>query len=256
MEKPKKTILVATPMYGGMCTAAYTESMLALQHVLLAHGYGFGFATVQNESLITRARNELVNQFLKTQYDYLLFIDADHRFDPFGIIKMIEEDVDIICAIPPKKTINWETVKRAHELGFDALPFFSGNFVVSMENGQSIYLDQKFEITYGGTGLMLIKRHVFDIMQHECSWYYKNNSMEDVKNKVVITEFFKTSIKENILMSEDYDFCNRWTSMGGKIYAAPWLKITHIGTYEFSGSWQALCDLREKDMESQCQSQE
>lgn len=248
--RPKSSIFIATPMYGGNCTAAYFQSMLALQHALLACNYTTAFSIVANESLITRARNDLVEQFLETDCDYLLFIDADHRFDAFDIIKMIESDVDIICAIPPKKAINWETVTEAHKNGFEKLQFFTGHFVINVPDSASLLRDEKFEIEHGGTGIMLIKRRVFDILKDKCDFYYKNNTKEDIDERKKVIEFFKTSIHNEILLSEDYHFCRSWRETGGKIYAAPWVKVTHIGPYEFTGSWAAFFDLNVKQIDS------
>jgi len=36
-------------------------------------------------------------------------------------------------------------------------------------------------------------------------------------------------------LSEDYHFCNIYRKIGGKIYAAPWVQLAHIGTYCFEG---------------------
>lgn len=243
-KRLKPSVFIATPMYGGMCTALYTQSLLGLQHVLLSQGYRIGFGYVQNESLITRARNDLVYQFLKSDCDFLLFIDSDHRFDPLDIVTMIEQNVDIICAIPPKKVINWETVKEAIELDFKNLDYFTGDFVLITNENTEISSQEKFEISYGGTGIMLISRNVFEKLKPHCNWYYRNITKEDTETKPVIIEYFTTSIKDNTLLSEDFNFCAMWRELGGKIYAAPWVKMTHIGTYEFRGSWQAYLDLQ------------
>jgi len=55
--------------------------------------------------------------------------------------------------------------------------------------------------------------------------------------KDVIHEFFDTSIDEesNRLLSEDYHFCKLARKHGFKVYAAPWAKLIHTGTYRFSG---------------------
>ena len=69
---------IATPMYGGMCTGFYTQSLLKLQMGLQARGIPTAMSFMFNESLITRARNSLVHQFLKTDCTHLLFIEARH----------------------------------------------------------------------------------------------------------------------------------------------------------------------------------
>ena len=73
-----KRVMIATPMYGGFCAAGYTASMIELMRkygsdnkVKLEFMYGI------NEALVTRARNMCANIFLKSNADYMLFIDSD-----------------------------------------------------------------------------------------------------------------------------------------------------------------------------------
>jgi len=64
-KKPKGTIFIATPMYGGQCFGFYTQSILRLQGLLQQAGYESMFSFMFNESLIQRARNGLVKGFLR-----------------------------------------------------------------------------------------------------------------------------------------------------------------------------------------------
>ena len=74
-------ILIATPMYGGMCLGEYTRSMLNVSPVLGAAKIQHAAAFVYNDSLITSARNKLATLFMNTDNTHLLFIDADIAFD-------------------------------------------------------------------------------------------------------------------------------------------------------------------------------
>jgi hypothetical protein len=47
------------------------------------------FAQVMNESLITRARNELARVFMESDCDYLMFIDADIAFDGNAVAQLM-----------------------------------------------------------------------------------------------------------------------------------------------------------------------
>jgi hypothetical protein len=76
MEEQKPRIFLATPMYGGMCTGVFVQSLLDMSNVLTSHGIKLSCAFMFNESLITRARNNLVSQFLETDNTHLLFIDS------------------------------------------------------------------------------------------------------------------------------------------------------------------------------------
>lgn len=228
-------IFIATPMYGGNCTLQYMNSMLRLQIELAKNKHTMSFSATQNESLITRARNILVDAFLKTDSDYLLFIDADHGFNPADVLKMIDCDLDILCAIPPKKEINWKTVGKAMEKNLENLDLYTGSFVIGMKEKTLMNPREPFEVMHGGTGMMLIKRSVLEKMKEDLPTYNSDNFI-NIESRMV-TEFFKTEIEDGTLLSEDYSFCKKWREMGGKVYAAPWVYITHVGPYEFSGSF-------------------
>lgn len=229
--KKNLKILIGTPMYGGQCYGAFTESLLRLQWLLLANGHTPQVHFIVNESLITRARNEIVYTFMNSDFDYLLFIDGDHRFKALGVLKMIEEDEDIICGICPKKLINWDSVKEAYDSGVTDLEPYTGHFVYNNFGETHVNSNEKFEIEYGGTGMMLIKRRVFEMIKSKQKTFRSDMGNYD------LVEYFKTSVKDGNLLSEDYELCKEWREVGGKIYAAPWLEITHIGTYEFKGNF-------------------
>lgn len=58
---------------------------------------------------------------------------------------------------------------------------------------------------------------------------------KDAEHRVL--EFFKTEIQDGVLLSEDYYLCKEWRKLGNKVYAAPWVRVTHAGDYTFSGSF-------------------
>jgi hypothetical protein len=237
-------LFVATPMYGGMCAGYYTQSIIQLFTTCQANGVDVHFSFMFNESLITRARNSLALTFLKTECTHLMFIDSDIRFRAEDVIHMIRADKDVLCGIYPKKEINWFTVKAAMDRGvpFDQLKSHTGSFVVNLVDyaGEvTVPMGMPVEIFNGGTGFMLIKREVFEKMGEVVPSY--SNDVIDLsgmmKQSEPIKEFFTTSIEPgtNRLLSEDYHFCRTWREMGGKVYAAPWCQLAHIGTYAFEG---------------------
>ena len=116
-EPVKPHIFVATPMYGGMCTGYFCNSLINMTNVMKNVGWDMSFSSMFNESLIQRGRNALVHQYLKTPCTHLLFIDADIKFDANDIPLMVQADKDIICGIYPKKEINWHGVEQAVKQG-------------------------------------------------------------------------------------------------------------------------------------------
>lgn len=244
MSETKPHIFVATPMYGGMCAGFYTQSLLQLQKCFAEQGITASFSFMFNESLITRARNGLVQNFLKMEHaTHLLFIDADIRFFAEHVPAMIEADKDIICGIYPKKEINWGFVRDAVEKGVpnEQLQYFTGSFVVNLvdySGNVTVPINEPVEIWNGGTGFMLIKREVFEKLADVVP-SYTNNIVDLSGNLAVepIKEYFTTSIEPetNVLMSEDYHFCRLARMNDMKVWAAPWVQLGHMGSYMFEG---------------------
>jgi hypothetical protein len=242
-EVPHK-LFVATPMYGGQCFGYYAQGLINMTRLWQQLNKEIVFSFMFNESLITRARNALAHNFLKTDCTHLMFIDADIRFEATDIPPMIEADKDIICGIYPKKEINWYAVKSAFDrnVPMEQMKWNTGSFVVNLANNEAsvtVPITHPVEIWNGGTGFMLIKRRVFEKLAKVVPSY--TNDVLDLANSVApaeeIKEFFSTSIEpeSNRLLSEDYHFCKEWRKVKGKVYAAPWVRLGHIGTYAFEG---------------------
>ena len=241
----KKTkVFISTPMYGGQCFGFYAQSLLQLNNILRDNEIESMMSFMFNESLITRGRNALVNQFMKTDCTHLFFIDADIRFNPNDVIPMIEADKDIICGIYPKKEINWYSVKNAIDAGvpMDQLKWHTGAFVVNLRNydGETtVPVNEPVEIWNGGTGFMIIKREVFEKLADKVPSYVNDvNDLAGNMGAEWIKEYFATSIEPgtNRLLSEDYHFCKLWRDNGGTVWAAPWAHLSHIGSYVFEGA--------------------
>lgn len=238
-------LFILTPMYGGQCFGAFTQSLLQLNNAFSTPtkiSYGFMF----NESLIQRARNSLVQSALRTDATHLMFIDADIRFNPMDIPSMLAADLDVIAGIYPKKEINWESVRNAIAAGVpnDQLKNYTGSFVVSLANNVNtvkVPINQPLEVLDAGTGFMMIKRGVFDKLKKKKIVKTYKSDLVDLSNTVhhgeEITEYFKVPIEPETrrLLSEDYAFCRMCQKAGIKIHIAPWAKLAHFGTYAFEG---------------------
>jgi hypothetical protein len=234
-----KTIFIATPMYGGMCSGIFAESLSKAIKGLLDLGYNVKYCPLYNESLITRARNILAEVFMREEADYMLFIDADQSFDYNDVHKMILEDKDILGAVVPMKQINWKVVKEAAKMGISNIEQYSGVFNFNIKEDNTLPdFSKPFEVEHIGTGMMLIKKEVFVKLENSFL-KYKHNSGElyEIKNDDLITEFFTTSIDEKgYLLSEDFHFCKIAKQNGYKIHAVAYPEIAHAGTYFFKGS--------------------
>ena len=238
-----QSILVATPMYGGMCTGHYTIALMNSINTLKGLQVETLLASLMNESLIPRARNELVRLFLnETQCSHIMFIDADMYFNDQAIATLYKADKGVACGIYPKKELDWDKVSTAANKGKADLPNHSSSFVLNLPHGVKKVepdADGMVEVRHGGTGFMLIKREVFEKLAPHVP-EYRASTKQNGKGEFVrplTKQFFDTSIDETgCLLSEDYHFCALWRKHGGKVYASTKLKFNHIGTHIFGGS--------------------
>jgi hypothetical protein len=216
-------ITIATPMYGGMCSGSFMKSIIDLIKVVSNNGHQISFIDIANESLITRARNTLTEIFLRSMSDYL-----------------INENADLVGAAVPMKAINWDRVKKAALDGKGDLDKHTAIYNVNMSQDQKIKLkenpNQLVEVDYIGTGMMLISRNVFetikkDVDQYRCDQQY----IGGIVFGDPIYDFWQAIIDEDSerLLSEDYQFCKLWKNAGGKVYLAPYVRVSHVGTYWF-----------------------
>lgn len=253
--KPSNKIFIGTPCYGGMISVNYFKSCIRLMTEAAKHNAQLQFGTIGNESLVTRARNTLVQLFMddKDHYTHLMFIDADIAFNPKTIFRMLEYDKEIITGVYPRKTIDWRKVKKRilkdPNISEDDLHAYGLEYNLNVKNRDHIEVQNGFiEVLDGATGFMLIKRSVFEKMakaypnlkfqpdQHLGEPHEKKYDHHD-KSKWNFA-FFDTMVDPDSkrYLSEDFAFCRLWQKIGGTVYADITSGLTHYGTYAFKGN--------------------
>lgn len=238
-------LAILTPMYGGACMANYCVGMVDLGRKLTEAGVPFDFHTLSNESLIQRARNVLLHRALKdTATTHILMVDADIGFEPDDVLRMLALDVDFVCGAYSRKQIEWERVRAAVQAGVgDIDAHASSTFVHGLDGLVDVngIRDQRLvEIRRAGTGFMLLRRSVFMTLMHSGMVATYRNRQIVLSDELAgrgdrITAFFHCPLdpREDDLISEDYYFCDAWRNTGGKIYLAPWVRLSHFGTWSF-----------------------
>ncbi len=256
-ELRKNKLFIATPMYSGQCVGLYVKSILDLQGLLNFHGIENRFSFLFNESLITRARNYLVDEFLRSGYTHLLFIDSDIEFNPMDVLAMMHFDKDIIGGPYPKKTIKWGNIDKAYKkaqaegqtVNPAALEHLVGDFVFNAVPGTKEFrATDLVEVMEIGTGFMMVKREVFEDFKNEYPHLcYKPDhaGQANFDGSRYIHAFFDTVIDpvSHRYLSEDYMFCQYSREIGKKIWYCPWMQTTHVGTYGFRGNLPAIANM-------------
>jgi hypothetical protein len=254
-ETPRqKSVFIATPMFGGQCNYMYMISLINLLTKLSQAGIPAMFEVAANESLITKARNILVEGFLRSQATHMLFIDADLGFDADDVVRMIQADKDLIGGQYAKKKMNWDAVKHVVATRPE-IPPHAINAVIAESTfkpvGDSLTfnINEPVEVESIATGMMLINRRVFSEMAErlpDLKIISGGSETMDPKTMTRVADgareahaYFDVSIDPTTraYTSEDFTFCKRWREIGGQVFLAPWTKTVHVGTYEY------VCDL-------------
>ena len=264
LEKLRKNkLFVATPMYGGMAHGLYIKSSLDLQTTMNKYAIETKFSFLFNESLITRARNYLVDEFLRSDHTHLLFIDSDIHYNPQDVLALMALDKDVIGGPYPKKSMNWGNIAQAARANPNMDPKeleqLVGEYVFNVVKGTKQFsVTEPLEVMEIGTGFMMVKREVFERMEKEYPTIkYKPDHIGQANfdGTRYIHAYFDTVIdtKDSITgggseryLSEDYMFCQMWRKLGGSIFLCPWMKTQHVGTYAFTGNMPAVAQFTGK----------
>lgn len=172
-ELQKRKLFVATPMYGGACAGMFTRSIADLSAMCAKYQIPLQLYFLFNESLITRARNYCVDEFMRSGATHLMFIDSDIGFNPQDVLALLalmtdDSPYDVMGGPYPKKCISWEKIKQAVDKGVadkdpNILEKFVGDYVFNPKSTQKeIPIGAPVEVMEIGTGFMMVRRKTFE----------------------------------------------------------------------------------------------
>lgn len=256
----KRKLFVATPMYGGQCAGMFARSIADLSAICAQHGIPLQMYFLFNESLITRARNYCVDEFMRSDAQHLMFIDSDIGFNPHDVIAMMalqameEEKYNIIGGPYPKKCISWEKIKMAVDKGIadedpNVLEKFVGDYVFNPKSTQqSIQIGEPCEVLEIGTGFMMVAKSAMQkFIDSYPQYMYKPDHVRteqfDGSREIMMAFQAEIDPKSKRYLSEDYWFCQKAQDIGLKTWFCPWMKMQHVGTYIFGGSLADLASI-------------
>ena len=226
-NKQQFGLYIGTPLYGEEVNLAYMDSIMSLSKELEKAGIPSIRQHIIHTSLITKARNECLSNFMNnTKLDYFIFIDADIGFNALDVIKMINYDKPLIAGAYPKKHLRWEEIQKCFyndipETSQELLQKTSEYTIYEKEN--QIPKDGLLEVNRVGTGFMMIKRDLIKKMAKKYpELMYKENGKKGYG-------FFESAIMNKEHLSEDYAFCERAKAVGEKVLIDPSIELTHNG---------------------------
>ena len=232
-------LVIGTPMYGGMCTSEYTQSLLNLSESANKSDVKLTTIFLGNESLIQRGRNTIAHHFMELpDATHLLFIDADMKFRTEDVVRMIKADKSFIVGPVALKGYNWDEIRQAAVNGEEDINRTGGIFNINKLPGiDMVDENTPFEIEHGGNAFMMLRRDVFETLKPHTPIY--TNGGRSLPDGVEIYDYFRVEINKdtNHLLSEDYFLCHSYRQLGGKVWCAPWVETGHFGSHLFNGKY-------------------
>jgi len=219
-EKPVsiegRILMIAIPAYDGKLNIKSAFALATLAMDMAKHGAKLYLTQISGCSLITKARNALVADFLESDATDLLFIDSDIIFKSDDVLRLLalSGNKDITAGAYPRRSKDKK--------------FFTDIYLD--DQNQIEFHDGMLRVDRIGTGFMLIRRHVLETMKaNHPEWGYYNNV-----NERTDCALFDFELKNGEYYGEDYTFCNRAKADGFSIYLDPDINLPHIGTEEYT----------------------
>jgi hypothetical protein len=258
IETQKPFLYILTPCYGNMCHVNYTSSLLATANLLNKYNIRYEILFCRNDSLISRARNNLVAKAMNNpEMTHILFIDSDITWKPVDIIRLLLDDKMIVGGIYPLKNVQWDRLKtneiweqcQAKRAKYPFLQSVPDDTIMSFLSCKYNFntISEKVEVKNNliplrhlATGFMMIKRKTIEYMQEAFpSTHYTDDVgfLKPEENKHAYA-LFDCTVEDGHYFSEDWLFSQRWINMGGTVYANIGIDLTHTGIHDFQGSFQ------------------
>lgn len=215
-----KKLMIGLPAYDHKVGVKMAISLMKFGQQALEHGISIQVSSVCGCSVVSRARNLIAHDFLNSDCDHLLFIDADMTFEPDSVTRLLafNQDKAIVGGA-------YEARKEG-KVYILTLDGDKDNVVMS---GMGLVKAKRI-----ATGFMMIQRRVFEVMKaNHPEWAHKDTSSDKI-----LHGFFDFKLTPEGYVGEDFLFCQRAIEAGfNDIWIDPTIKLGHMGIHEFQSDF-------------------
>lgn len=204
-------VLIATPALGCTFQSTYVSSLVNLIEYCTKSYIGFDFLALGHESILSRARNNILHHALTAgNWTHLLMIDSDMGWEWNALELLKEADRPVISALCPKKKYPIE-------------------YACELIDGEEIDHKGVLRVKHASTAFMLIKLEA--IKDVAC---YQHNDISIAGKFEQIKDFFPVGVNaKGTFQGEDYGFTQKLTASGIPIFTHTRVKTTHAGQHIF-----------------------
>lgn len=212
-----KKLMIGLPAYDHKVGLKMAVSLMRFAQACIEHGITIQVSSICGCSVVSRARNLIADEFMRSDSTHLMFIDSDMTFEPESILRLLawNQDRAIVAGA-------YEARKqgKVYILTLDA-----------DANGDVIMDDMGLvKARRVATGFMMIHRRVFETMRDAYPELEHKDNMTDKK----LYGYFDFKLTPEGYIGEDFLFCQRAADIGlNDIWIDPTIKLGHMGIHEF-----------------------
>lgn len=215
-EKQPRKVLIGTPAHDGRADVWFINSLVNTVKLCMVNNIHVQPIFMSYDSLVQRARNDLVRLAIDEDFDDLIFIDSDEEWDPQGFLELLKHDVDVV---------GFPVVKKSDTPAFN---------VKALKSGIKIDENGLMEVEAVGTGFIRLTKKAMKALW-DVSPEYTN---EGRKCRMI----FDVQLVDGELVSEDNVMCRKWASLGNKVWIDPRMTCNHIGPKKFQGNFLSFLE--------------
>ena len=220
-----KKLMIGLPAYDHKVGVKMAVSLMQLGQKLMQHGIDVEVNSLCGCSVVSRARNIIAHQFMKSDSDHLMFIDADMTFDADDVIRLMcwNQDKAIVAG-----------AYEARKEGKVYIVSLDGGHGVNGPQGKVTMDDAGLVRAYRvATGFMMIQRRVFEVLKEaHPEWDHKDTNTEERMHA-----YFDFKCTPEGYIGEDFLFCDRVLEQGMDIWLDPTIKLGHMGIHEYKSDF-------------------
>lgn len=207
-------LFVGIPAYDGTVGIETVRSLLNEQGAAALLGVEMQVGLLPGCSLITMARNQLVADFLATDCDRLVFVDADVSWQPGDLIGLALKPVDVVGG-----AYRYKKDEEAYPVRWLDRP--------ELWDDPETHL---LEVESVPGGFLAISRRAFERLRDA----HPRRAYEHEGRQ--FHGFFHAPVEDGRIWGEDTAFCNDWRAIGGQVWLDPYLTLTHsAGAKNYTG---------------------
>jgi glycosyltransferase involved in cell wall biosynthesis len=210
-----RRVLIGTPSYDGRIDVWFANSLLGTVKMAYEKNVYVHAIYTSYDSLIQRARNSLFKLAIDGGYDDLFFIDSDTEWEPEWFFRLLERTEPVVGGA---------LIKKSDKEGYTVK--LLDKELKRSQDGKLIEVDGV------GTGFMKMNRFALQKL-----WDMSDKYMSEGEEHRMVCDI---KVENGDLISEDYVVCNKWKSLGYKVWLDPTITLNHIGTKKYKGDFQSF----------------